>query len=136
MDRFTCIGVFVAASFEDIPLTSWVFGDVTGLTAVAISVISLLLVWAMINRGKVRSARFFAGLMVSTLLADVTYPHFPQIILFKNGGSLSLLEGSSPAAIQTLGVALLLGSIFILPAFIYLVYRFGGKDNGEAHAIE
>jgi cytochrome d ubiquinol oxidase subunit II len=130
------LGVFIAASRQDIPLASWVFGNRVGLTAVACSAISLVLVWAMINKGKVRAMRFFAGLMVTALLADVTYPHFPLIILFKNGGSLSLVEGGSEKAIQTLGSALLLGSLFILPAFISLIYRFGDKNEGDPHIVE
>ena len=130
------LGVFLAASRQNIPLASWVFGNWVGLTAVACSAISLVLVWVMIHKGRPRAMRFFAGLMVATLLADVTYPHFPLIILFKNGGSLSLLEGSSEKAIQTLGSALLLGSLFILPAFINLIYRFADKNDADPHIVD
>jgi cytochrome d ubiquinol oxidase subunit II len=134
---FVCVlGVFIAAFRKDIPLASWVFGNSVGLAAVTCSVISLVLVWTMINQGKVRAMRFFTGLMVATLLAAVTYAHFPHIVLFKNGDSLSLLKTGSAKAIQTLGIALLSGSILILPAFIYLVYRFGRKDDRETHVVD
>jgi cytochrome d ubiquinol oxidase subunit II len=134
---FVCVlGVFIAAFRKDIPLASWLFGNSVGRAAVACSVISLVLVWAMINKGKVRAIRFFTGFMVTTLLAAVTYAHFPHIVLFKNGDSLSLLKVGSAKAIQTLGIALLSGSILILPAFIYLVYRFGRKNDRETHVVD
>ena len=124
------IAIFIAASGGKIPLKYWIFGNIIGLTTVACSIISLVLLWAMIYKGNVRMMRFFAGLSVTSLLVAVTYPHFPNIVLFKNGESLSLLEVGSAKTIQVLGIALLLGSLFILPAFIFLVYRFGKKDDG------
>ncbi len=77
--------------------------------------------------------RFLAGLTVTLLLIATTYPHFPDIILFKNGKSLSLLDDTGAAkTITVLGSALLIGSILILPSLVFLVYSFE-KNNKMKH---
>jgi cytochrome d ubiquinol oxidase subunit II len=69
------------------------------------------------------------------ILFAATYSHFPDIVLLKNGANLSLLTHQGQAkAIDTLGYALLIGSIFILPALAYLIYIFQQKKEvQEAH---
>jgi cytochrome d ubiquinol oxidase subunit II len=48
--------------------------------------------------------------------------------LLKGGQYLSLTDGSAPEkTIYTLAMALLIGSLFILPALFYLVYDFQHK---------
>ena len=86
----------------------------------------------MAKKNKFKNTRFFAGFMVTSLLIAVTYSHFPEIILLKNGTNLSLLsQFASMETINILGAALLAGSVFILPALTYLVYSFNRKGTEE-----
>jgi cytochrome d ubiquinol oxidase subunit II len=127
---FCAAAVFIAAERGSIPLLQWIFGNYYSLTAVILAEISLLILWYLLNKGKIRYVRFLAAFMVTALLIAVTYDHFPNIILLKNGKDLSLLAHDSPQkTIHILGLALLLGSLLILPSLVYLVYSFRKKDK-------
>ncbi|WEK20560.1 MAG: cytochrome d ubiquinol oxidase subunit II [Candidatus Pedobacter colombiensis] len=117
--------VFVAAYVEHIPLTTWIFGDTPGLIAIIAASISLIIMFYALNRNKPILLRLLAGFQVAMILFAATYTHFPDIVLLKNGENLSLLIHQGQAkTIATLGYALLIGSIFILPALVYLIYIF------------
>lgn len=126
--------VFVAAYFEGIPLIEWTFGNTIGITAIVLATLSLIVFWYLLNRRKTAIIRILAGFQVSMILLSTTYRHFPNIVILKNGSHLSLLEHSGhEETITALAWALLLGSIFILPALGYLIYSFQKKagDNIE-----
>jgi cytochrome d ubiquinol oxidase subunit II len=127
--------VFIASVKENIPLVQWVFGNVIGIAAVSAASVSLILLWYLISKGKRFIIRVLAGFQMTMILLTTTYKHYPNIIILKNGGHLSLIEDQgAEKAIQSLGIALLVGSIFILPALFYLVWSFQQKpeqvDNG------
>lgn len=120
--------VFIAAKIEDIPLEEWVFGNAVGISAITAASLSLVLFWWLVKKGKRFILRVLAGFQVTMILLTTTYRHFPDIVLLKNGAHLSLLENSGhEKTIYSLGLALLIGSIFILPALFYLVYDFQKK---------
>ena len=120
--------VFLAAYFEGVPLMNWVFGNPVGITAIALATLSLILFWYLLSKGKTHILRILAGFQVSMILLTTTYRHFPNIVILKNGKYLSLLEHNGhDKAIEALGWALLIGSVFILPALGYLIYSFQKK---------
>ena len=122
--------VFVASYVEDIPLIEWVFGNWVGRIAILSATLSLILMWYLLYQGKIALLRPLAGFQVTMILLTTTYRHFPNIVILKNGGYLSLLEHSGQEkTIYTLGMALLIGSIFILPALVYLIYSFQKKEK-------
>jgi cytochrome d ubiquinol oxidase subunit II len=133
MILFTGILLWVAHK-ESIPLITWILGNKISLTATVVCAISFALTWTMISAGKRAAMRVFAGLMVTSLLIAVTYSHFPNVILLKDGGVISLFSAKEGLpTISILGKALLGGSVFILPALVYLIYTFSGnKDLPEA----
>jgi cytochrome d ubiquinol oxidase subunit II len=117
--------VFIAAWFEHIPLFNWVFGNWVGRIAILSATASLIWMWYLLYRGKLGLLRPLAGFQVTMILLTTTYQHFPNIVILKDGGYLSLLEHSGQEkTIQALGLALLIGSVFILPALFYLIYSF------------
>ena len=123
---------FLSAYTEGIPMFRWLFGSFISVTALCLAILSLIMVYNMIEKNKIKNTRFFTGFMVTSLLIAVTYSHFPEIILLKNGTYLSLLsQSASMETINILGVALLGGSAFILPALAYLVYSFNRKGTEE-----
>lgn len=122
--------VFVAAYTENIPLAAWIFDNTVGVTAISLASLSLMLLWYYLYKGKVRIIRLLAGFQVSMILLTLTYRHFPNIVLLKNGKYLSLLEHrGQDKTIEALAIALLAGSIFILPALFYLLYSFQQKPK-------
>jgi cytochrome d ubiquinol oxidase subunit II len=120
--------VFIAAHAENIPLTDWIFGNTVGLTAISAAGLSLFLLWYLLYNEKTKIIRILAGFQVTTILIATTYVHYPNIVILKNGGYLSLIEHSGHfKTIEALAWALLIGSLFILPALFYLIYSFQKK---------
>ncbi|WP_254560770.1 cytochrome d ubiquinol oxidase subunit II [Dyadobacter diqingensis] len=120
--------VFMSALAEGIPLIDWVFGNTVGIIAISAATLSLILLWYLFYKGKRNILRVLAGFQVTMILLTTTYRHYPNIVILKNGGYLSLIEHSGhEKAIEALAMALLIGSIFILPALFYLIYSFQKK---------
>jgi cytochrome d ubiquinol oxidase subunit II len=121
--------VFVAAAIENIGLANWVFGNAISLAAVIAALLSLALLWLLIHRGKRIIIRILAGFQVSMILLSVGYSRFPDFIRMKGGQNLSLLSSHANAkTIDDLGLALLIGSVIILPSLYYLYYSFQKKE--------
>jgi cytochrome d ubiquinol oxidase subunit II len=127
-------GVFVVAHSEGIPLVNWLFGNAVGIIAITAASLSLVLLWyLLLEKGKVIIIRVLAGFQVTMILLALTLRHYPNIVIMKGGRYLSLMEhAGQDKAIYSLGMALLLGSIFILPALFYLLYSFN-KRSGKWH---
>jgi len=117
--------IFIAAKVDGVPLSAWLFGNSVSLMAISAAAISLALLWYLISIGKKYIIRVLAGFQTTMILVAITYKHFPNIVFLKGGKYLSLFDGGSPPkTIYTLGMALIIGSLFILPALFYLVYDF------------
>jgi cytochrome d ubiquinol oxidase subunit II len=124
--------VFVAAVLDGIPLVKWVFADIVGLAAVVAATVSLFLLWRRISSANIILPRILAAFQVSMILLAISYAHFPDFVIMAHGGNLSLLKNSAPdSTMQALGWALIIGSIFIIPALIYLYYSFKGKATNS-----
>jgi cytochrome d ubiquinol oxidase subunit II len=120
--------VFVAGYIEGIPIFKWIFGNTAGLAAISAALTSLIIQWIFLYRRNTNILRILAGFQVTMILVAVTVRHYPNIVLLKDGKSLSLLEHAGhEQTIFYLGVALLTGSVFILPALYYLLYSFHRK---------
>jgi cytochrome bd ubiquinol oxidase subunit II len=120
--------VFVAGYVEGIPIFKWIFGNTVGLAAIFAALISLFIQWIFLYKRNTNTLRILAGFQVTMILVAVTVRHYPNIVLLKDGRSLSLLEHAGhEQTILYLGVALLTGSVFILPALYYLLYSFHTK---------
>ena len=121
--------VFLAAAVEDVPLASWVFGNVTGWIAVIQSVVALALMWFLIGKRKIMFPRILAAFQVTMIIVSVTCARFPDFVMTRGGENLSLLVNQAPTkTMEALGYALLIGSMFILPALFYLYWSFQRKE--------
>lgn len=125
--------VFIAAFYEKIPLFKWVFGNAVGLIAFLLATISVGVLWMIWNTNYTNLMRALAGFQVTMILLITTWEHYPNIVLLKNGQHLSLLqEHGAEKTLAALGWALLIGSIFILPTLVYLIYSFQKKTPKTA----
>lgn len=121
--------VFITAIVEGIPLLHWIFSGTIGQVAILLASLSLAWLFFSFNKNKPNRLRVLAAFQVVMILVAVTYQHYPNIVLFKDGGFLSLTEHQgSEKTMASLGWALLIGSVFILPALFYLMYSFKKKD--------
>jgi len=127
--------VFIAAYFEGVPIASWLFGNVVGITTISAATLSLVLLWyLLLKKGKVFIIRVLAGFQVTMILLAISFQHYPNIVIMKGGNYLSLMEyAGHEKTIYTLAIALLLGSLFILPALFYLIYSFRNKPGENVH---
>jgi cytochrome d ubiquinol oxidase subunit II len=124
--------VFLAAHFEQVPVIKWIFGDYPGILAISLATVSLLIMFRLLRRERPVMLRLLAGFQITMILFAATYTHFPNIVLLKAGDALSLLTHQGQAkTIDTLGYALLIGSLFILPALVYLIYIFQKKEQSS-----
>ncbi|MBL7699169.1 MAG: cytochrome d ubiquinol oxidase subunit II [Chitinophagaceae bacterium] len=120
--------VFIAGYFESVPIFNWIFGNPVSLIAICAATASLFVQAQFLKRRKTNPIRILAGFQVTMILLAVTVKHYPNIVLLKDEKSLSLLEHAGhEQTIFYLGAALLIGSIFILPALYYLLYSFQRK---------
>jgi cytochrome bd ubiquinol oxidase subunit II len=117
--------VFIAAVVDEVPLVNWVFGNMAGLSAVIVATLSLGALWYYIYQRKIWLPRILASFQVAMILLALTAAHFPDFIILRSGSNLSLFVHQAPqSTMRTLGYALLIGSVFILPALYYLYYSF------------
>ncbi|MEO5976618.1 MAG: cytochrome d ubiquinol oxidase subunit II [Chryseolinea sp.] len=117
--------VFIAARIEGVPLFLWLVSEPIGLTAVVLALFSLVLLWRLINTKNPILLRMLVAFQVSMILIAISYAHFPNVVIVSHGENLSLFDHQAPyKTMQALGWALVLGSIFILPALFYLYYSF------------
>ncbi len=128
------VAVYLAAWADGIPLLNWVVGHPIGLTAVVLATLSLLLLWILIWKGRYVIIRVLAGFQVGMILLAIGNSHFPDFIIVTNGSNFSLLHHQAPdLTMNALGWALIIGSVFILPALFYLYYIFQRKENLPTH---
>lgn len=117
--------VFVTAVMENIPLVQWIFADIVGLIATILALLSLIFMWRSVKLRKKFLPRVLAAFQVTMILLAITYAHFPNIVILKDGSALTLIENvAAPRTISALAYALLIGSLLILPALYYLYYSF------------
>lgn len=120
--------VFIAAELDDVPLWKWVIDDNVGLSAILLAAISLSVLWYAVKKGRTMIIRALAGFQVTMILLAISYAHFPDFIILQNTTNLSLLLYQAPEkTMEALSWALILGSVFILPALFYLYYSFKKK---------
>lgn len=120
--------VFAAAYFSGIPLINWIFGGKIGIIAILLASVSLAALFFNFKKGRTNLLRMLAGFQVIMILVAATYYHYPNIILFKDGSHFSLIEhAATQKTLESLGWALMIGSIFILPFLVYLIYSFKNR---------
>lgn len=122
--------VFMAAYIDHIPLLDWIIFNNVGLIAMIAATASLALLWYLIYLGKALILRPLAAFQVTMIMLAISYEHFPDFIITSNGRNYSLLDDHAPEkTLDALGIALVIGSFFILPALFYLYYSFQKREE-------
>jgi cytochrome d ubiquinol oxidase subunit II len=116
--------VFLAATLEGIPLLAGMLEHPITILALALASISLPLTWKYLRENFHMRARILVGFQVSMILFSLFYSIHPAFMVFKNSVLILKDAAAGPATMNSLGIALLVGSVFILPSLFYLIYSF------------
>lgn len=119
--------VFVAGELDGVPLLREFLATRTATTTMLVA--SVLFPWLVIAlvRDWVWAARAIAGAQVALILAGWFRVQYPVLVNMP-GGDLTFFNAHAPAAtLNQLAGALLVGSVFILPALAWLFKVFKGR---------
>ncbi len=128
--------VFVFDAFREAQLVQGYFSDWKVLVMLAVSGVLLFPLWSGLKNGNRIKVRILVGVQVLLVLGAWVVYSFPNLILTRQG-SLSILEGiPGDAVYKWMGIALIVGSCFILPGLFHLFKMFGlifkeEKDDGS-----
>lgn len=116
--------VFAAAVWEGIPLLDQLLNHKASILALVLASISLPFAWSFLKKNRHIYARLLAGFQVTMILFALFYALHPRFLILKDS-SISLQDAAAPVkTMYVLGLALLIGSVFILPSLFYLIYSF------------
>lgn len=117
--------VFLAAEAEGMNLINELMAQPITMIALILATLSLFLLWYFLKGGNRVLIRMIAGFQVTMILFAISYLYFPNFVLIKGGNHLSLFEAmANTEPVRALGWALIIGSVFILPALFYLLHQF------------
>ncbi|MBK6265636.1 cytochrome d ubiquinol oxidase subunit II [Marivirga sp. S37H4] len=117
--------VFIAAEIEGIQLMRELVTNPVTLVILLLATASLVLLWHFLGQNKKVHTRLIAGFQVSMILFALGFHYFPDFIIVQGGNNISLYSAAALGKpIETLGWALLIGGVFIIPSLVYLIYSF------------
>lgn len=119
--------VFAASIIDEVPLVGLLLQEWITLGTLILATIAMIFLWMKLEVGNKTLIRFLSGFVVTAILLAFGYHYFPDMIITKSGEDLSVFNSAAVGKpITTLGWALLIGSVFILPSLFYLLYSFQG----------
>jgi|SRR5690554_751576 len=120
--------VFVFAEANGLSLARMFLNSPGALTAVILATLSLPMLWWSLVQGKVVLPRILAGFQTLMVLGAWFWDQYPAVLRYSNGDYLSLFNSAAPeATMHQLALALLVGSLLILPALFFLMRTFKGS---------
>lgn len=126
--------VFLSAEIDGLSLAGIFLAHVVCVICLISATVSLPVLWYFLKKGDSFFSRLTAGFQAAMILVSWFWLNFPVIVRAKSG-DLSLLASGAPAPVmEVLGMALLIGSVFILPFLYYLFKVF--KLNRHSAARE
>ncbi|WP_425638068.1 cytochrome d ubiquinol oxidase subunit II [Algoriphagus yeomjeoni] len=124
--------VFAASIIDDVPLVGLLLKEWMTLGILVLATLAMIALWLKLKEGSKTLVRLLSGFVVTAILAAFGYHYFPDIIITKSGENLSVFNSAANGKpIETLAWALMIGSVFILPSLIYLLYSFQGSKEVE-----
>lgn len=123
--------VFMAAEMDGLPLAGRFLESLPASLFMAAATLSLPPMWIAVARQWGWTARILAGGQVTMILSAWFAVQFPVLVKMRGGGDLTFFNAHAPeATLFHLGMALVIGSILILPSLYYLFRVF--KSEGAA----
>lgn len=124
--------VFVFAEANGLSLASMFLNSLGALAAVILATLSLPVLWWSLAQKMIILPRMVAGFQTMMILGAWFWDQYPAVLRYSNGEYLSLFNAAAPAATMLqLALALLIGSVLILPALFFLMKTFKGSTFSE-----
>ncbi len=125
--------VLVVGQATQVPFKDMIFASKLSQSAFVVATIAFVIYGVFLVQQKHESwNRILAGVQVTSILVGWFAMQFPSIIRIQNTQDITFYNGVSGAkTILALGLALLIGSLLILPAFFYLIYIFKIEGNSK-----
>jgi cytochrome d ubiquinol oxidase subunit II len=120
--------VFVTAYVEKFPLAEIFLNSPLALASMALATMSLPVLWRFLNTGNVLFARLTAGFQILMILIGWFWIQYPDVIRTTEQHLSLYSTAAPPATLLQLVVALIIGSLIILPALYYLMKTFKGEQ--------
>lgn len=125
---------FGAGEYEGLPMFALFIGNTWSMLLVFVAMGSLPLLLQAIRKEWVLGSRLLAGGQIVLILGAWLFLHYPNAIRLVGGNSLTLMSAQAPhATLSVLAWALLIGSLFILPALFYLYKVFKLTDESVSN---
>jgi len=117
--------VFVASIIENVDFAFDFISNPFSIGLIAAATVVLPILWMVIKRGKKWSSRIITGAQLLFIISAFYAVYFPKIVVFKDAEDLTLFNSAAPdITVSLLAWALMLGSLLIFPALIYLLRVF------------
>jgi cytochrome bd ubiquinol oxidase subunit II len=126
------IAVFAAAEWEGHPLFDEFVRSPRSIAMLALAVLLIPVMLYFLNRkhNKTVYLRIATGIQCSAILAGWFYIQYPVLIQVSNGQHLTFLNTAAPeATLKQLLIALVVGLVLVVPAFLYLFKVFKVKKS-------
>jgi cytochrome d ubiquinol oxidase subunit II len=100
------------------------------LSMIVLSGVLLFPQYQLIRKGSRNLSRMVAGLQLGLIIGAAFLPIFPRVVLFRDFTSLDFYgTAAPPSVLYFLTIALVIGCLFILPAYGYLMKIFKYRDE-------
>jgi cytochrome d ubiquinol oxidase subunit II len=113
-------------------LAKELFQSTTSVVLLMIALLTTPVIWYFLNKRKNKTLylRIIIGIQVSAILLCWFYIQYPVLIQIKGGSHLTIFNTQAPhATLEQLLIALVVGLILIIPAFMYLFKVFKVKNG-------
>lgn len=132
------VGFFTHASFflQDPMRWKLFFFNYMSIGLITLSFLLLFPQYWLIQHGHRQTSRLMAGVQLAAIMGAGFIPLFPDVVLFRDGNSLSFYEtAAEPGVLSPLMYALILGCLFILPSYFYLMRIFKLKQEQTTNDV-
>lgn len=101
------------------------------IAAQIVALVAIPWLWMSLRRRKIWRMRLIAGAQVVCILAGWFRTHFPNILRFDDGSTLTVFNSVAPeATLSWLNIGLALVVAVVVPLLIYLYRVFGTSSSG------
>ncbi len=122
--------VFLAAEWSGFPLARMFWESTAAMVAAVLATVSLPLLWWSLLKRHIIFPRLLAGFQTLMILGAWFWVQYPVLLRYKNGDYLGIFTTAAPeATMRQLGLALLVGSVLILPSLFFLLKTFKTKPS-------
>lgn len=120
--------VFAAAEWSGLSLMAMFLDSGWALVAVILATLSLPVLWWSLVKRQTILPRLVAGFQTLMILGAWFWVQYPVLLRYENGDYLGIYNTAAPeATMRQLALALLIGSLLILPALFYLLKTFKSR---------